>query len=520
MGAVLWLARAVAAPGLATAQDWTTSGYDAQRSSWVRGDARISPDSLRKAGFQLLWMLRVWADASAPRAVTPPVLLDFMIGYRGFRSLGFVGGSGDHVAAVDTDLGRVEWERRLTATEATHLPACAASLTPGLALPTNPGLVSLVAAAGTRVAEPARSAVGNPGEGAVTLAELEARRKTAPPAAPKPPRPRPSAHPYPVVYAVASDGTLHRLNVMNGADAELPVPFLPPYARAHGLTVVDDVAYVVTSRGCGAAPSAVWALNLETKAVATWRAPSQLVGSSGPAFGPDGTLYVATSGGLVAALTPRTLASVDLTRSRGASYASSLVMFAHHDRLLAATATRSGPVLLFEAHGLKALKGPTLRGAVPRVAGALASWRDTTDTRWLLTPTADPVPAGAEFAHPGGAVTRGAIVAWKVVDQDSGPVLGAGWVSRDISRPLAPIVVNGVVFAVARGGGRPASATGGERVTPAVLYALDGVTGEELWNSGAAMASVASGGLAAGGGRVYVTTEDGAVYAFGFPMEH
>jgi hypothetical protein len=42
-----------------------------------------------------------------------------------------------------------------------------------------------------------------------------------------------------------------------------------------------------------------------------------------------------------------------------------------------------------------------------------------------------------------------------------------------------------------------------------------------LWNSGDAIASfVDSGGIALGGGRVYVGAHDGTLYAFGFPMEH
>ncbi|HEX2680864.1 MAG TPA: hypothetical protein VHQ03_06185, partial [Candidatus Dormibacteraeota bacterium] len=97
--AIAWLGGAVTNPVAAT-QDWTTSGYDAQRSAWVRADPRISSESLRKPGFRLLWTLKLATDRTTPRAVTPPVLLDFMIGYRGFRSLGFVGGGGDQVTAL------------------------------------------------------------------------------------------------------------------------------------------------------------------------------------------------------------------------------------------------------------------------------------------------------------------------------------------------------------------------------------------------------------------------------------
>jgi outer membrane protein assembly factor BamB len=53
------------------------------------------------------------------------------------------------------------------------------------------------------------------------------------------------------------------------------------------------------------------------------------------------------------------------------------------------------------------------------------------------------------------------------------------------------------------------------------LYALDASTGKELWNSGDTITSfVHSGGLSAGGSRVYVSDYEGTQYAFGFPIEH
>jgi outer membrane protein assembly factor BamB len=72
-----------------------------------------------------------------------------------------------------------------------------------------------------------------------------------------------------------------------------------------------------------------------------------------------------------------------------------------------------------------------------------------------------------------------------------------------------------------RGGGAasPAKARA-DRSTPAVLYALDGVTGKELWTSGTTITSFARAGLSAGNGQVYVVTYDNTLYAFGIPMEH
>ena len=478
----------------ARAQDWTTAGYDAQRSSWVRAEGKISAATLRRPGFQLLWKLEVADPSTAERALTPPVLLDLVIGYRGFRALAFVAASSDHVVAIDTDLGRVEWERQFApgAPSTGGLPACVREVTPNLARPTNAALPILIGGAGSRTRQPARGAVGEPGEGAVTLAPLVARRPEAPaPAAPRPPAPRPTPRPFPIVYVLSTDGMLRTLNVMNGADAEPPVPFLPPHANARGLIVVDTVAYVATSRGCGAAPNAVWALDLGTHHVTTW--PGRVAGADGPAIGPDGTIYVTTSDGHLVVLEPRTLKPRATYRSGGPAFSSSPVIFDRGGRLLIAASSRDGRIRLLDSRRKTFVTMPL---SSQTAADALASWADTDDTHWLVA----------------SAGSRGiAIAAWKVIQQDSVPRLDPGWVSRHMPAPLAPAVVNDVIFALSRGA-PPSSAV--------VLHALDGATGNELWNSGATIAPVGRAGLSAGGSQVYVATGDGTLYAFGFPMEH
>src|SRR2546425_3686677 len=505
----------------APAQDWTTAGYDAQRSSWVRADAKISRDSVHAPGFQLLWKVKVDVDSTQSSTVTPPVLLDLVIGYRGFRALGFVGAPSDHVVSIDTDLGRVEWERRLApgAPSAGGSPACAREITPNLARATNAAFPALVGGRGSgRAGQAARSAVGEPGQGAVTLAQLSTRRRDAASAPPKAPVPHVPPRPVPVVYVLSSDGVLHTLNVMNGADAEPPVPFLPPHANARGLIVVDDVAYVATTRGCGDAPDGMWALDLGTKQVTTWRAPGRIAGTYGSAISPDGTIYVTTSDGQLIALEPHTLKPRRAYRSGEPAFVSSSVIFDQRGRLLIAASSRDGRIRLLDSQRTAFLRTPVFSHAPATGADALASWADTDDTRWLLAPAGALVPREA-------AVPYGAIVAWKVVQLDTVPTLQPGWVSRDMITPLTPIVINGVVFAVSRGefraaGHRDADAQRAQRSSPAVLYALDATTGKELWNSGTTMASSARGGLSGGGGQVYVGTNDGTLYAFGFPMEH
>src|SRR6266513_2557646 len=89
--------------------EWTTSGFDAQRSSWLRGDARLTKDAVQKGEFTFLWSMKIENASRQLNSLTPPVLLDRLIGYRGFKSLAFVGGSSDRVFAVDTDLARPAW---------------------------------------------------------------------------------------------------------------------------------------------------------------------------------------------------------------------------------------------------------------------------------------------------------------------------------------------------------------------------------------------------------------------------
>jgi outer membrane protein assembly factor BamB len=134
------------------------------------------------------------------------------------------------------------------------------------------------------------------------------------------------------------------------------------------------------------------------------------------------------------------------------------------------------------------------------------------------------LPAG--FTSSGGAVTKGAILAWKLSEEGGKLALKPGWASRDLVSPITPTVINGVVLATSGGefrnnNGKMTAAMRAARSRPAVIYLLDGATGKELWNSGATITSFARGNALSGGmGQFYLTTYDGTIYAFGFPMEH
>jgi outer membrane protein assembly factor BamB len=79
------------------------------------------------------------------------------------------------------------------------------------------------------------------------------------------------------------------------------------------------------------------------------------------------------------------------------------------------------------------------------------------------------------------------------------------------------MIINGVVFAASNAGPGEMAGKGG---SPSVIYALDGTTGKELWNSGKAIASSAhNGSLSGGASQIYLGTDDGSLYAFGAWIE-
>jgi outer membrane protein assembly factor BamB len=520
--AMLSLACVVAWMGPAFAQDWTTIGNDAQRSSWIRSDAKISTSSVKAPEFQLLWRIELGSQPRLQNALTPPVLLDFLISHRGFRSLAFIGGSDGSVFAVDTDLERMEWQRPLGVAarypEATA--ECPGGMTAGLTRPTNAALPALGGFSGSGRRSPGVSAVGEPSEGATLLGTLRTRSSSRP----EPPEPgarrqapaRRVLRGLTVVYALTGDGMLRTMLASNGYDHVPPIPFLPANANARGLIVVDDIAYTATSNGCGGVPDGVWALDLESQQVTSWKSGSgSVAGVAGPAIAPDGTLYVATTDGRVVALEAKTLQQTAVHEAPGESFVSSPVVIDYHDQDYLAVAAKDGSLHLLDAaklNGPPLSKTPGYAAAANFTPGALATWRDPANVTWVLEPMGGAPGAGAGLSGNGG-VTSGAIAAWKIAEKNGSLAFDGGWVSRDMESPLPPIVVNGVVFAAAGGSL--------QRSTPPVLYALDGATGKAVWDSGKTITAPAPAtGLASGGGAVYLGAHDGALYAFGFPIEH
>src|SRR4029079_19001 len=64
-----------------------------------------------KPGFGSIWKIKLENTPRQANALTPALVMTGYIGYRGFPSLAFVGGSSDKFFAFDTDLGRIEWQK-------------------------------------------------------------------------------------------------------------------------------------------------------------------------------------------------------------------------------------------------------------------------------------------------------------------------------------------------------------------------------------------------------------------------
>jgi outer membrane protein assembly factor BamB len=362
---------------------------------------------------------------------------------------------------------------------------------------------------------------------------------------------------------------LHVLGLASGKDLQKPALFLPPNSKWSDPIAVNETMYAATSQNCGGSPNGIWAIDLagENKPVTAFTTNGGgIVG--GLTFTTDGTLIAAigagpvTPGGYtnaIVAFDPKTLKVKDWYTSPTAEFVSSPLVFKHNDKDIIAAATKDGRVLLLDASSLGGANHATPLFASRSFTSspatfapeALAYWEEMVPapnapapaagagagaagaappaaagapppapamqpgTRWLLLPVAGPLPSGV--AATSGAITNGALVALKVVNDGGKLSLQPGWVSRDLTTPMTPLIVNGVVFAVSKGKAAAAAATS---ATPAVVYALNGVDGKELWNSGTTITSYVPGrSLWSATGQVYVGTFDGSVYAFGFAME-
>jgi hypothetical protein len=271
---------------------------------------------------------------------------------------------------------------------------------------------------------------------------------------------------------------LHVMGLQSGKDLQRPAPFVPANSRWSDPIAVGTTLYTSTSGGCGGAPNAVWAIDLESpdKPVVSWKSDAPIVGSL--AFTTDGTLVAVTPSAVIK-LYAKTLQEKNSVKLDSSELVTGPTLYKDGDSELVAAGMKNGGVML--TGGAR-----TAGSATGEAIDSLATWQDAT-ARWLLVPA------------------QHAVITMKAAVGE--PPVGSSWTASNLNTPATPIIVNGVVFVLERG------------ATP-VLHAYEGTTGKELWTSGKTMtAAAAPGSFWSAFGQVYVGTMDGTLYAFGFNDE-
>jgi len=553
----------VGAQGRGGGSEWQATYGDPQRTSWIRTDAAISIESMSKPGFELQWKTKL---ENAPRQGNGLMQGVTVNGVMLFTPLSVVTGSSNNVFALDNDTGYTFWQRHFDAALPAATAACPGGITASAARTAN---LTPPAAGGGRGFGGGgggrggySSVLGDAGEGAPVQMRgggARANAPAAPGAAPGAPGAAGGRGPgggggggggfgrgSGSGYVVSSDGMVRTLGFAMGKEIQKPAAFVPAGARVSDPIVINNVLYATVSGNCGGSSDGVYVMDLssDSRTVTSWKTNG---GSPiGPlAFATDGTPIVAigpgkaASGGYanaIVALDPKTLQPKDWFTQPGVEIASGPLVFTHNDKDVVAVATKDGRILLLDAkspgganHATPLYTSRSVAAAGPE---ALGMWQEITTIpappaapdaapgtpppapttkaglRWLLVPVAGRMPADLQVPTTNGAVTNGAILALKVVDEGGRLALQPDWVSRDLTAPITPVAVNGVVFA----------ASGGK--SPAVLYAINGRTGKEIWSSGKTITAPLSGrSFWSGAGQVYVGTSDATVYAFGFAME-
>lgn len=433
-------------PGRGGSQ-WLTGFADAQRTSWVRSDDKVSLAAMSKPGFELQWKSKL---DNQPRGLSGLGQGVSAAGVTLFIPLTIVTGSSNNVYGIDNDTGYVVWQRHFDAAMPAATAQCPGGISAGATRIVRMDASATSASAGLsfgRGAAGYRSLLGEPGEGVplegrtagpgraagdagggargVGAAPGAARGAGAPPPAGRgaqqvdripgaPPVEQGGAfgmlfRPSGVAYVIASDGMLHVVGLPSGKDIQRPATFLPANARWSAPLAVGTTLYAATVGECGGAPSGVWAIDLDSdaKPVVSWKTDGgPIVGAV--ALASDNTLIASIGAGrttgeakanAIVALDSKTLKLKDWFTQPTTEFVTGPTIVEQNGKQIVAAATRDGRVVLLDAASLGGANHSTpLFVSKPFVgkggtvsADALAAWQQSAAS------AAAPAPA------PGGA---------------------------------------------------------------------------------------------------------------------
>ncbi len=514
-------------------RDWTTWGYDQERTGWNRGETSLTINNVSKLG--LLWstQLSTPPNGIVLSTLTAPLVAEGVSTARGAKNLVFLLGADDTVFALDADMGKVFWQKTFANS--------AAPIWPATWLCSN----------------------------TVNDTPVIDKRNN-------------------VIFLITSDGKLRGLNLSDGADRMAPVNMVEPFARAWSLNLIDNVVYTTSGRGCGqlpavpgvkpsVVPGSVSAMDMSDLAhpqlvrfYTSGNKYSGPWGRGGVSKGIDGTVIAQTADGVydpaagdfgetVLKLAPRATRLLDSFTPSNWQYlnaqdldfgSASPDVFTFQNRTLVAVAGKEGVLYLLDGadlggrpnHSTPLYKSPQLgndaaEGRKPGqgIWGSITSYETPDHKRLLYVPMWGPPSKNApQFKSNGGPAPHGSIMAFQVTAEGEKLSLAAQWISRDMIVPDPPVVANGVLYAIQTGEQTvqsPAYVHGTQdeinhnplsakyRSTPVsnlTLYAFDAETGEQLYSSDKILTDwVHFSEPVVALGKVFIVSHDAHVYAFG-----
>ena len=532
----------------ADANEWTTWGYDEERTGWNRAEKTLSTANVSR--LRVAWK----SQLSTPRSdivlstLTAPLVAAGVPTAAGPKDIVYTLGADDTLFAIDAASGREIWRKAFTNAfaskkQATWLCPNTANATP----------------------------------------VIDKKRG--------------------LIFVLANDGRLRALSLGDGAERMAPTEMTLPFARVWSLNIIDNVVYTTGGRACGEIqdmrstwaaaatlipqreglpppvqtdPSQVTAIDTNdlakpetTRFFTSSGRPAGPWGRGGVVRGPENSVIVMTSNGLYDpgsgnfsssvlrlspkaarlqdSFTPENYAHIN-AKDLGGSATPAIFPFA--GRVLVAAIQKEGVLYLLDAnnlggrigenHAKYVFKSPLLGneavlGTDPGqgVWGAVTTYLSPSGKRFIYAPMHGPPASTApKFPNSAGAIPNGSIMAFEIVERNGAIVAEPRWTSNDLIMPDPPVVANGVLFATSTGGqamqnpivdGKRLANTTPEssrrRSTPVgnlTLYAYDAETGKRLYSSGKAIENwVHFSEPVVALGKVFLVTNDAQVIALG-----
>jgi outer membrane protein assembly factor BamB len=512
LGVLLWCCALGVSSGWAQSGQWTTYGHDPQRSGWAIDEHAFSASNVSSMG--LVWKTILPNEPRALNGLTAPLVITGVHTQEGERNVVIVAGSSDDVYGLDAESGKLIWQREVGGEE--KPPSASTWLCPA-ALNATP----VVDAANARL------------------------------------------------FVVSSDGRLHTLALGDGHSLIAPAAFVPPFSKMWSLNYDAGFLYTSISQDCNNAHSGIVGLDPDSpgRPVVTFYSADAcgqpscgagIWGRGGPSIDSAGLIYAATGdagfapdsnlfGDTILKLSPRTLQLKGyftpsiweyLNRRDLDMGTSTPVHFNDRGQELVAVGGKEGAIYLVNAGAIETGDHHSAVYISPRytnkaqtfeangIWGGMSVWADSVSGTWLYVPSWGEPTEAAKFPHSYGPVQHGSIMAFGLENDTRGKlVLAPRWMSHDIAVPDPVAVAGGLVFVLGTGE-NPMQVRNGDieqalsdrekrNSGHAILYALDAQTGKDLWSSENTITGWTHfSGLAVGDGKVYVTTHDGAVYAF------